>query len=322
LDERLVGTHGKAPISAIARARTGRRQRSAPLPLLLTGILLLIAACGSGSGTPDGQPGGSRTPDGQPRGSGTPAQPAQASSAAAAASGSHWKLTWDSDFGKPGALSKWLYYSGGTGFNLKQLQWYDATNASVNKSGQLVITADRNGDGKTCWYGPCQYTSARMETLNTFTQTYGKFEARIKFPPGYGLWPAFWIEGANVYQVGWPACGEIDIIEPNGTNPYLVEGALHARHTGHPAYLTVTQAITAGFHTYSVVWNSKGITWYFDGYAFSHMNVYEGWPFNKPFFIILNLAVGGSYVGTPPKSTPFPAKLIVDWVRVYRHVGG
>ncbi len=249
----------------------------------------------------------------------TPAQPSQPSSSAAVASAGHWKLTWTAAFNKPGALGKWLYYSGGTGFGLKQLEWYDAANASII-NGQLVITADRGGGGNKCWYGACQYTSARMETKNTFTQTYGKFEARIKFPAGEGLWPAFWIEGANIYQVGWPQCGEIDVVEPRGNNPYLVAAYAHAPHYRPKVLLTVSQPITDGFNTYGVVWNPRGITWYFDGYAFAHVKAYKNWPFDHPFFIILNLAVGGNS-GRPNNATPFPARMLVDWVRVYRYVG-
>ena len=312
----MARTHGMAA----PRVREGRRWRSGPLVLLVLGISFVIAACSPGGGPVDGQPQGGRTPTQPVRAS---SSAAQTSSSAAAASARHWKLTWSADFNKPGALNKWLYVSGGSaGAGLKQLQWYDTANASVDKSGQLVITADRNTDGKTCWYGPCQYTSTRMNTMNTFTQTYGKFEARIKFPPGAGLWPAFWLEGANVDQVGWPACGEIDVIEPNGKNPYLLEGYAHAPHLRHQAFLTISQPITGGFHTYGVVWNSRGITWYFDGHAYSHQSAYKNWPFDKPFFIIMNLAVGGGYAGSPTGSTPFPAQMIVDWVRVYRHVAG
>ena len=288
-----------------------RRWRPGPGLLLVLGMSVLIAACGVANG--NGQ-------NGPPRVSSTPTQSAVSSPSAAAAPPGRWKLTWSADFGKPGALNKWLYYSGGTGFGLRQLQWYDATNVSINNNSQLEITADKADGSNTCWYGPCQYTSARMETKNTFTQTYGAFEARIKFPAGTGLWPAFWIEGANIYQIGWPACGEIDIVEPDGRNPYLVQGYAHATHFRHQAFLTISQPITAGFHTYGVVWNRKGVTWYFDGHAFSHMTAYKNWPFDKPFFIIMNLAVGGGYPGPPSKSTPFPARMIVDWVRVYRHV--
>ena len=307
----LADSHSDARSSAPMRGRaSGARRLASPrFLLMLLGISMLIVACGPAGGT---GPGKSATQD----------QPAQASSPAEAGPAGHWKLTWSAAFNKPGALNKWLYYSDGTGFGLQQLQWYDAANASITKSGQLAITADRGGSSNKCWYGPCKYTSARMETKNSFSQTYGEFEARIKFPAGQGFWPAFWIEGADVYQVGWPACGEIDIVEPNTNNPYLVPGAAHAPNLRHKASLVADQAITAGFHTYGVVWNAKGITWYFDGHPFSHMNSYKGWPFDKPFFIILDLAVGGSYTGPPSQNTQFPAQMVVDWVRVYRHVAG
>jgi beta-glucanase (GH16 family) len=290
-----------------------RRVRALRLRGLLIGLPAVLAACSSASAV--------STP---PRSGGT--DPGRSTTqvalqAPASAGTGKWKLTWSSDFGKPGALKKkWLFYSGGTGFGLHQLQWYDAGNATVDKAGQLVITADRGGAGHTCWYGPCQYTSARMETINTFSQKYGEFEARIKFAPGAGLWPAFWIEGANVYKVGWPACGEVDIVEPNGKNANLVLAYAHSRRTNHHASLTVPEPITAGFHTYSVIWTPKGITWYFDGFPYSHLDAYKGWEFNHPFFIILDLAVGGGYSGPPNSKTPFPAKVVVDWVRVYRQV--
>jgi len=296
--------------------RSGHRRRRRHLLVVpLLAISVAIAACGTGGGKPASSAASS----------GAPAKHPSAGASAGALdgplAGTGWKLTWSADFGQPGAMSKWLYYSGGNGFGLHQLQWYDAGNATVDKSGQLVISADKGGGSNTCWYGACQYTSARMETKNTFSQTYGEFEARIEFPPGTGLWPAFWIEGDNVYQVGWPACGELDIIEPEAQNPYLVAGYAHAKHYRHQSFLTVPQSITAGFHTYGVVWNPQGVTWYFDGHAFSHMASYKGWPFDKPFFIILDLAIGGGYPGKVTAKTPFPAKMTVDWIRVYRHTG-
>jgi beta-glucanase (GH16 family) len=286
------------------------------LPLLA--VAVTAAACGT---TAASQPGSSTSESGaqaqHPQTQQASTQVGSASAIDPAAGQSGWKLTWSSNFGGPDARSKWLYYSGGTGFGVKQLQWYDAANTAFSKNGQLVITADKGGGGNTCWYGACRYTSARIETKNTFSQTYGQFEARIKFPAGLGLWPAFWIEGANVYQVGWPACGELDVIEPKSQNPYLVSGYAHATRFKHRSLLTVTTPITAGFHTYGVIWNPRGVTWYFDGHAYSHMNSYKGSPFNKPFFIILDLAVGGGYPGKPTAATHFPAKMVVDWVRVY-----
>lgn len=236
----------------------------------------------------------------------------------AAKAATRWVLTWNSNFSKPGTLSKWIYFNGGTGWGLKQLQYYDRQNAAVNKQGQLVITMSKAGSKLKCWYGPCKYTSARMETLNKFSQTYGKFEAKIKFPAGHGLWPAFWMEGTNIYQAGWPAAGEIDGVEPFNRNTHLVLGYAHSAKVKYRARLTVPHPTTAGFHTYGVVWNPKGITWYFDGHAYGHMNATKNWGFSHRFFIILNLAIGGNYPGPISKSIHFPAQMIVDWVKVYR----
>jgi beta-glucanase (GH16 family) len=309
----------------VAGPRQGRRSfRFLVSALLLIGLGAALAACGTSSAGAPSASGGSGQPHPGRSATQRVGQPGAGDGSGAGVAGGgaqgpgNWVLSWSADFGKPGALNKWSYYSGGNGFNLKQLQWYDRSNVSVDKSGQLVISADKTGGGNVCWYGPCRYTSARMETIDSFSQTYGEFEARIKLPPGKGLWPAFWIEGADVYQVGWPACGEIDIMEFNGANPNLVTAYAHSPQPTHKAYLTVPKPITDGFNTYGVTWTPKGITWYFNGYAYSHLAAYKGWPFDHPFFIILNLAVGGADPGSPTATTPFPAKMIVDWVRVYR----
>jgi beta-glucanase (GH16 family) len=281
---------------------------------LLLAALSLLAACASSQATtaPPAKPSKPASP---------PASTTSSQLPATTKAGTHWSLSWAANFSKPGARSKWLYYDGSFGENLHQLQWYDAQNASFTKTG-LVITASKNGHQHECWYGPCKYTSARLETKNTFTQTYGLFEARIKMPPGEGLWPAFWIEGADVYQVGWPTCGEVDIVEPSSKNPYLLQGFAHALHLNYDVDLTLPDSMTSGYHTYGLDWTPKGITWYFDGHAYAHMKAYKGWPFRHRFFVILNLAVGttDAYSGPVNSSTPFPAHMDVAWVRVYRQV--
>jgi beta-glucanase (GH16 family) len=277
-----------------------------PRRVALTGLLvplLLVAACGSGADR--------ATRPLTPR----PARTARAPQPPPTPPG--YALSWSADFAAPGALSKWQFSRGGTGWGLHQLQWYGPGGATVH-NGALVISARRGGGTKTCWYGPCQYTSARLETKQTFSQAYGTFEARIKLPAGQGLWPAFWLEGANVYQVGWPACGEIDVAEPSNRNPYLLQAFAHAPGFHPSALLTVPQPLSAGFHTYAVTWTPRGITWLFDGHAYGHVSAYRGWPFAHRFFIILDLAVGGGYPGSPSAATPFPARMVVDWVRVYR----
>jgi len=237
---------------------------------------------------------------------------------ATAPAAGRWKLTWQDEFNQPTSLRKWAFQTGGTGWSLKQLQWYGASNASVDGQGDLVITASKSGQGRQCWYGACRYSSVRMNTLSTFTQAYGRFEARIQVPIAAGLWPAFWLEGANISKVGWPRCGEVDIVESNGQDPDVVQGYAHALHNNHNGYFTLPRPLSAGFHVYGVDWNPQGITWFVDGYRYAHMNAYPGWPFSHPFYIILDLAVGGAWPGPPGASTHFPARMLVDWVRVYR----
>jgi beta-glucanase (GH16 family) len=239
---------------------------------------------------------------------------------AAATPQSHWKLTWSDEFNSRAALNRWQYDVGGNGWSLKQLQWYDRSNATVDGQGDLDITAGKGGGGHQCWYGPCKYTSVRMSTYGKFAQTYGIIEARIKVPMARGLWPAFWIEGANVFKVGWPKCGEVDIVETNGQHPDLVQGFAHAPDYKHKAYYRLPQSLSAGYHVYGIKWTAQGISWFVDGHTYSHMSAYRGWPFSKPFYIILNLAVGGNWPGPPGPHTRFPAHMLVDWVRVYRDV--
>jgi beta-glucanase (GH16 family) len=233
----------------------------------------------------------------------------------------HWQLTLDDEFNGHGFPTGWTPILGGgsDGWSHNELQWNDMSNARLDGAGQLVITASHGSDGQVCWYGPCQYTAARIQTEGRFSQTYGIFEARIKLPPGHGLWPAFWLEGANINKVGWPRCGEADVIEFSDHRPSLVSGFAHGPQYSHDAHYSFDEPLTAGYHTYGIDWTPNGITWTFDGRAYSHMDSYPGWPFNHPFFLILDLAVGGAFAGSP-EPTSFPAHLLVDWVRVYRMV--
>jgi len=237
-------------------------------------------------------------------------------------SGFHWQLTWDDEFNGQGFPPGWIPLTGGgeDGWSHQELQWNAAGNARLDGTGQLVIAANRGGDGQVCWNGPCQYTSARIQTQGKFSQTYGLFEARIKLPAGYGLWPAFWLEGANIDKVGWPRCGEIDVIEFSDHRQRLVAGYAHAAGHSHNAYYEANEPLTAGYHVYGIEWTPSGITWLFDGRPYSYMKSYPGWPFDHPFFLILDLAVGGAFPGAPDSSTHFPSKMVVDWVRVYRKV--
>jgi beta-glucanase (GH16 family) len=253
-------------------------------------------------------------------GSATPATSATTSQAAGSeagasqpkAGGRHWALTWHEEFsGTPIRPANWLYLAGGNGWSHRSLMYYTPADASTDGRGHLVLTAKKGGDGHTCWYGPCRYTSARLQTQGIFAQAYGKFEARIQIPLGRGIWPAFWMEGSN---------GEIDIIETNSKRPNEVHGAAHAPSMNYSASSIWNQPVSASYHIFSVIWTRTGITWTIDGRAYSHMAAYPGWTFNTPFFLILDVAVGGGWPGSPDATTRFPAYLSVDWIRVYRQV--
>ena len=240
-------------------------------------------------------------------------------SATASGSNSDWALTWEDDFKGTGTPSGWTFDTGGYGFGNKQLEWNSDDNAQVSKQGGLTITASKGGGGHTCWYGPCEYEGAKIQS--TFAQTYGMFEARIKLPAGKGLWPAFWmIPSAAVKNPSVP--GEIDIIESNNLEPYLVIGYAHDNHRfGYKAEQVLNMPMSYQFHTYGIEWTPSGITWTLDGKAYGHINSYPNWPFDQPFVMLLDLEVGGSWPGPPTASTVFPAQMQVSWVRVYEWVG-
>lgn len=240
--------------------------------------------------------------------------------------------TWSDEFGQPAGTApdagRWRPDIGGSGWGNNEREYYtDSTaNAATDGQGHLVITA-RNNDvsGYQCWYGPCWYTSARLLTAQTFTQRYGHFEARVKIPPGQGMWPAFWMLGDG--GAGWPNNGEIDIMETIGSDEGTNHGSLHGPGYSGGNPLTGTYTLPGGaqlssdFHTYAVDWGPDGVVWSLDGLAVeNHTRSDAGgnpWVFDHPFFILLNLAVGGNWPGDPNGSTPFPATMLVDYVHVY-----
>jgi beta-glucanase (GH16 family) len=244
-----------------------------------------------------------------------------------------WKLIWADEFdGKDGTApdaTRWTYDIGGRGWGNQELETYTSRlqNARV-RGGNLVITArkeDLTGpDGIAR-----NYTSARLVTLGRFAQAYGRFEARIKLPRGQGIWPAFWAMGDDINRVGWPKCGEIDIMENIGREPGINHGSLHASTFGGPTSdATKTIALPEGkaladdFHIYAIEWEPGVVRFYLDeeNYAtFTQADWPEGgqWVFDHPFFILLNVAVGGSWPGNPDATTQFPQEMLVDYVRVY-----
>jgi beta-glucanase (GH16 family) len=170
------------------------------------------------------------------------------------------------------------------------------------------------------------FTSARIKTQGLFEQTYGRFEASIRLPWGPGIWPAFWLLGGNIEEVGWPQCGEIDIMEYRGQEPTTVHGSVHG--PGYSGGLAVTERFDLkqdrfdnDFHLFAVEWGNGYMNFYVDDKFYQKIEPDDldgEWVFDHPFFIILNVAVGGNYVGFPIPSTPFPQTMLVDYVRVYQ----
>ncbi|MGW6913123.1 ricin-type beta-trefoil lectin domain protein [Kitasatospora sp. NPDC054939] len=247
--------------------------------------------------------------------------------------------TWNDDFNGPAGSAvdpaKWTLETGGSGYGNHELQYYTGGtgNAALDGQGNLVITAKRNTDpGLGCWYGTCQYTSARLNTARTFNQTYGHFESRIKIPRGQGIWPAFWMLGNDLGTVGWPHNGEIDIMENIGREPGTVYGTIHgpgysgAGGIGAPYSLPAGQAFADAFHVFAVDWSPTAITWSVDGRAYQTRTPADlggkRWVYDHPFFLILNLAVGGDWPGSPDGSTAFPQSMVIDYVHTSTWDGG
>ncbi len=238
----------------------------------------------------------------------------------------NWKLAWSDEFNGPAGSapnpSKWTYDTGASGWGNRELENYTTSreNSFLDGSGNLVIRAVKTADG---------FTSARLKTQGLYSVTYGKIEARIQIPYGQGIWPAFWMLGDNSKARAWPAIGEIDIMENIGKEPTIVHGTIHGpgysggRGIGRPYELPAGKRFADDFHVYSAVWNPDSIEIFVDGNSYHKLNksgIPEGttWAFDHPFYLILNLAVGGQWPGYPDDTTKFPQQLKVDYVRVYQ----
>ncbi|MDA0564108.1 glycoside hydrolase family 16 protein [Streptomonospora sp. S1-112] len=243
-------------------------------------------------------------------------------------------LVWADEFNAPAGTApdpaKWTVEVNGDGGGNQELQYYadSRDNLAHDGAGNMVITARQgNPAGYQCHYGPCQYTSGRMNTSGKFTHAYGRFEARIKIPTGQGIWPAFWMLGDDLGQVGWPNSGEIDIMENVGHEPATVHGSLHGPGYSGGGAVTGSYhhpqgwAFTDTFHTFAVEWRPDAITWFVDGVAYQTFTPADTrgnpWVYDHPFFLILNVAVGGQWPGAPDASTRFPQEMKIDYVRVY-----
>ncbi|WP_405061118.1 family 16 glycosylhydrolase [Kribbella sp. NBC_01505] len=256
--------------------------------------------------------------------------PAQAKQQAPQAADAVLATTFEDNFDGPAGQapdsSKWRYDIGGSGWGNDERQYYtnSTRNSAKDGAGNLVITARQENGGFQCHYGPCQYTSARLLTAQTFSQTYGRFEARIKIPGTQGVWPAFWMLGAQ--GGGWPNNGEIDIMENIGREPNTVHGTIHgpgysgAEGIGAAYNSPNGQPFRNDFHTYRVDWAPNSITWFVDGVQYQRRTPADlggdQWVFNHPFFMIMNVAVGGYWPGYPDGSTQMPQTMTIDYVRV------
>jgi beta-glucanase (GH16 family) len=236
-------------------------------------------------------------------------------------------LVWADEFDGPAGQSpdsaRWTFDIG-TGWGNNQLE-YDTdrpVNVSLDGEGHLAIVALEES------YEGSDYTSGRINTNGRFARTRGRFEARIKLPVGQGIWPAFWLLGTDFGTVGWPQCGEIDIMEYRGQLPNIASGALHGPgYSGGNSvggyYTLPSGAFNDDFHVFAIDWDSSSITWSVDGQDYmtitpSDLPSGASWVYNnRDFFIILNVAVGGNYVGSPDETTTFPQTMLVDYVRVY-----
>ncbi len=235
----------------------------------------------------------------------------------------NWELVWSDDFtgaaGTAPANTRWAFDLGGGGWGNNELQVYtnNANNVKLDGNGKLIITAISSGSG---------FTSARIKTKGLFSQAYGRFEARIKTPTGPGIWPAFWMLGANIDTKPWPQCGEIDIMEQRGQQSHITHGSLHGPGYSGGGAITKQYALANGrfdtdYHIYAVEWGENYIDYFVDDYLYQRItpeNVTGEWVYNQPFYILLNVAVGGNFVGFPTTGTPFPQSMYVDYVRVYK----
>jgi beta-glucanase (GH16 family) len=240
----------------------------------------------------------------------------------------NWTLTWSDEFeGEKNQApdpQKWTYDigTGQNGWGNNEFQTYTQRpeNVGLDGSGNLVITALNQP------FGGANYSSARLKTQGLFSQKYGRFEAKIKTPYGPGIWPAFWMLGENINEVLWPLCGEIDIMELRGQAPNTMHGTVHGPgyfggNSVGKSYSLFNGRFDDNFYVYAIEWDEDKIDFFVNDYLYQRItkeDVPGEWVYDQPFFMILNIAVGGNFVGFPTTQTPFPQKMEVDYVRVYR----
>ncbi len=235
-------------------------------------------------------------------------------------------LVWSDEFnGAPGSAvdpAKWVYDIGGNGWGNQELEAYtdSRANSHLDGEGHLVVKALQVAGGK--------FTSARLKTLGKFSFKYGRAEARIKIPFGQGIWPAFWMLGTDIESKGWPECGEIDIMENIGKEPDTVHATVHGPGYSGGEGISKAFQIAAGrladdYHVYAVDWTPERLDFLLDDHVYQTLtpaSLPKGakWVYDHPFFLLLNVAVGGAWPGNPDPTSVFPQTMLVDYVRVYR----
>ncbi|WP_421741589.1 ricin-type beta-trefoil lectin domain protein [Cellulomonas sp.] len=237
-----------------------------------------------------------------------------------------WSQEFNGSAGSAPDSAVWSYDTGAGGWGNAELQNYTTSrnNSALDGQGNLVITARREGDGS--------YTSARLQSNNKVELTYGRVEARMQIPRGQGIWPAFWMLGADFPQTSWPSSGEIDIMENIGKEPHRIYGTVHGPgYSGGSGITGVYQhpqnwSFADTFHTFAVDWKPGSITWSVDGVVYHQVTRASvggnAWVFDKAYFLILNVAVGGQWPGYPDGTTQLPQRMLVDYVRVYDNGSG
>jgi beta-glucanase (GH16 family) len=235
-----------------------------------------------------------------------------------------WNIVWSDEFNGTNINPKvWTYDIGNSGWGNNELEYYTSrTNNAYVAGGLLHIAAQKES------YGGASYTSARIKSQGLFSWKYGRLEWRAQLPAGTGCWPALWLLGTNITTISWPGCGEIDVVENNGSNPGFVQGSLHSGSDETGYYNFFDGNSVTNFHTYTLDWSPNAILYYVDGHLYQSQTSWTSstgtypFPFNQPFFFIMNLAIGGNYVGNPSiatinSGTVFPAEMLVDYVRIY-----
>ena len=238
----------------------------------------------------------------------------------------NWNIVWSDEFnGTNINPNVWTYDLGNGGWGNSELEYYTSrTNNAYVAGGLLHIVAQKEP------YGGSSYTSARLKSQGLFSWQYGRFEWRARLPGGVGFWPALWLLGTNISTIGWPGCGEIDVMENNGGALNYVQGSLHSGSDETQIYTLPNGGSVTNFHTYTLDWSTNAFLFYVDGHLYETQTswgtsvsgaVYP-YPFNQPFFLIMNLAIGGTFLGQPDTitinaGTTFPGEMRVDYVRIY-----